>query len=98
MSEPMFGQCRCGGNLTVDHLRYHCSLRPHERRPLNTAALEEIISAVWPPNLRRGEGFAFFRWIYLWKPPIEVGPHTGPLRDWPLTLRQWTRLQLTGSI
>lgn len=30
--EPLFGQCVCGGALTVEHLRYHCPLQPQQER------------------------------------------------------------------
>lgn len=30
MSDTLYGQCRCGASMTVDHLRNHCPLRPQQ--------------------------------------------------------------------
>lgn len=41
----MYGQCRCGASMTVDHLRNHCPLRPQQA--LSERSLREICEAVY---------------------------------------------------
>lgn len=38
--EPMYGQCRCGASMTVDHLRNHCPLRPQQATERSVAFME----------------------------------------------------------
>jgi hypothetical protein len=45
----MYGQCRCGAALTVDHLRNHCPLNKqrHAFDEASQARMREIVDAAW---------------------------------------------------
>lgn len=50
--EPLYGQCKCGAALTVDHLRNHCPLRPQQARDaLEAAGIKALVAAAYENRL-----------------------------------------------
>lgn len=47
--EPLYGQCKCGAALTVDHIRNHCPLRP--QRAFEEERLSEAVRVVFEARL-----------------------------------------------
>lgn len=44
--DPLYGRCRCGATLTVNHLKYHCPLRPLSM-PESRMHLRELVDAAY---------------------------------------------------
>ena len=50
--DPLYGQCKCGATLTVDHLRNHCPLNKQQADDvLRAASLEALVAAVYAKRL-----------------------------------------------
>lgn len=50
--DPLWGQCKCGATLTVEHLKNHCPLRPQQASDtLQAASLEALVVAVLAQRL-----------------------------------------------